>query len=385
MVKEIESKKELYREYSKEGSATTLYIGGGTPSVLAPHQLEKIMSALQKNLGLSEIREFTIEVNPDDITPDYARFLHDMGINRVSMGVQSFNDRVLEWMNRRHTAKIATEAFETLRRTGFNNISLDLIFGYAMLSEEMWRYNLENITALSPEHISAYQMSIESGSTLSAMEKRGEYTPPSQERCAAEYSMLQEILSKKGYAQYEVSNFCKRSGEDTLSKVLPYEEGLKYRSIHNSSYWNNVPYIGFAPGAHSYSGIYTNENGNPEAKREWNTHKINRYISYYTRAELTKEAKSTGDRVGNGAGYKAGYEILERRELFNEVIMLGLRQTKGCKEEHLKAIGEHYYREIESTLSQLIGTGMLIKENGYIKIPSEKLFVSDGIIRDLFV
>lgn len=342
--------------------AGTVYIGGGTPSVLSIRQIGKIIDAVRKHFPLSSPEEFTIEVNPDDITPEYASGLKSLSINRISMGVQSFHNDALKWMNRRHTAERAEEAFHTLRRCGFENISLDLIFGYALLSRQMWEEDLEQICALAPEHISAYQMSVEPGSAVAAMVRRGEMAIHSQQECAMQYSMLQEFLKENGYCQYEISNFA-RTGKD----------GSLLKALHNSSYWSGEPYLGLGPGAHSYSGILHGDKG-PYAVRSWNLPAVKRYCRHFS----TSGEKDTGLPV-------SGSEYLGVTDIFNETIMLRLRTSQGLEPESLERISAPLFAETLPLIKRMVERGELLSEGDKIRIPPEKLFVSDGIIRDLFI
>ena len=252
----------------------TLYIGGGTPSVLEPEGLRRIVECL----GYGPYEEFTIEVNPDDITPQYARFLKELGVNRVSMGVQSFDDDLLRWMNRRHSSAGALEAFSILRDTGFDNISIDLISGISSLSLEGWEKTVRRAVELAPEHISAYQLTVEEGSGLEAMIKAGRYAEASDEQCAAQYQALCGLLKAAGYRHYEISNF-----------ALPGRE-----AVHNSAYWRRLPYAGLGPGAHSLIGNDT---------RSWNSSQI--------------------------SGWTREYEHLTPEQIREERLMLGLRTAEG--------------------------------------------------------
>lgn len=358
------------RELSENrgSSVTTLYIGGGTPSVLSLEQLATVVGAVKANFGLvlpsddvcdaslhpdgaSRIEEFTIEVNPNDVTPEYAAGLVALGVNRVSMGVQSFKDEHLVWMNRRHNAAEGKRAVDILRKAGICNISIDLIFGYAMLSDEDWEYNIREAILLKPQHISAYQMSIEPGSALGSMYKRGEYSGLSDEECEAQYRRLQSLVAETGYDQYEISNF-----------ALHSEDG-SYRSKHNSSYWEGVPYLGLGPAAHSYTGILA---GTGQARRIWNNPSVMGYCEYYN----------------GGANGVNGYEELTATDIFNETMMLGLRKCAGFSLELLDAA---LLVQIEPDIARLVRRGLLVREGNNIRIPSDKLFISDSIIRELFL
>lgn len=353
-IQSLESEMEFRKEFFKNKgvSPQTIYFGGGTPSLFPARVLERLLHRIIRTFDASP-EDISIEVNPNDITEEYAAALRRAGFNRVSMGVQSFVDEHLLWMNRRHRAAEGEEAFHNLRAAGFNNISLDLIFGYGGLTEELWQYNLEKITSLSPEHISAYQMSIEPGSALGKMYERGEYDPVPDETCRNQYAALQDCLGRSGYTQYEISSFARRN---------PGGELLKSR--HNSSYWTKEPYLGLGPAAHSYDG----------ETRFWNHPSVVKYCRCY----LGKKGNISPEDLA-----KAGdSEKLQGRDIFNESVMLGLRTVEGADTSLLDA---GMLREAMPEIRRHIRLGNLIQDGVKIKIPSERLFVSDGIIRDLFI
>ncbi len=321
---------------------STIYMGGGTPSTLDISQIEEIFSST-KQLVNGKIIEATIEVNPDDITLDFARSLKQIGFNRVSMGIQTFSDAYLQWMNRRHTKDTAIKAYEQLRDAGFTNISLDLIFGYSQLTQQEWLDDIKAMIKLSPEHISAYQMSVEPGSKLSAMVKRGEYNLLPDTQSEIQYNTLQKELALSGYKQYEVSNFCK--------------EGFEAK--HNSSYWRRVPYIGLGPAAHSFK----------DKERCWNTASIKKYCVYYLSDNNSNEQEIID------------VEHLTDTDIFNEKIMLSLRTVNGLKVNELDPV---MYKSILPEINREISKGNLIMENDVIRVPKERLFISDLIIRELF-
>ncbi len=331
----------------------TLYIGGGTPSVLEPELLSCIINNIKELYEIKNFGEFTVEVNPDDITPEYALRLAKTGAGRISMGVQSFIDRDLEWMGRRHNSAKAIEAYGILREAGFRNISLDLIFGYSLLGTAQWRENLNRVVELAPEHISAYQMSIDKGSALYRMNEKGLYEMPSQERCREQYELLQEVLSAAGYEQYEISNFA-RPG---------------FESLHNSSYWNGTPYLGLGPGAHSYSGELKDERGRVFARRSWNKNNLTKYITVFGE-DVAKEKKIAEE------------ELLSTKEMFDEKIMLGLRRVVGVD---LKDLDRTFLQSVTPEIERLKREGMIEGDGSIIRIPKRNLFISDSIIRALFV
>ena len=301
----------------------TIYFGGGTPSLLSAEEFEAIYNALAATFDVSAAEEFTVEVNPEDIAAGAAPLegYRRCGVNRISMGVQSFDDRLLKWMNRRHDAASALKAFAILRDKAFDNISVDLIFGYAGLTGEGWRETLRQATALRPEHISAYQMSIDPESALAEMAGREEYAEPDDETCARQYAALQDTLEEAGYEQYEISNFS-----------LPGRH-----SRHNSAYWAREPYLGLGPAAHSFDG---------NARRSWNDASVEDYCTALEAGLLPP----------------GGGETLSETDIYNERIMLGLRTARGVDKS-------------------LISDQGILKETGNAyRIPRDKFFICDSII-----
>lgn len=280
---EAERRKEEIRA-SQE--VNTLYIGGGTPSVLPLSCLGRIAGQLRSYVD-SDFEEFTVEVNPEDIVrkgTSYVRGLLDAGVNRVSMGVQSMDDGMLRWMNRRHDSSKALQAFDILRKAGVGNISLDLIFGISHMTDDMLLDTARRFIELRPEHISAYQLSIEDGSALAGLVSEGKYEEASDEQCSRQYGLLCRELEKAGYVHYEISNWA-RPG---------------YEAVHNSAYWSRRPYVGLGPGAHSLTMPPFSKDGQ---QRSWNSQEL--------------------------SAWTASGEILSPEEIREEEIMLGLRTLKG--------------------------------------------------------
>lgn len=334
----------------------TLYLGGGTPSVLPPEVFVRVMRMLDRvfwrpsGSRLADAAERTMEVNPDDVTPERARLWRSCGICRISMGVQSFRDPCLKWMLRRHSAADAVQAYRILREAGFGNISLDLIFGYETAGgrEEKelagWEEDISRMLALRPEHISAYQMSVEPGSALAVRIRTGKARELDAEICAKEYAVLQERLESAGYRQYEVSNFARPGCE----------------ARHNSAYWDRTPYLGLGPSAHSFDGRV----------RSWNAPDLDAYLA------VCRQAAAGGE-------YAADSEILSEREIFDEQLMLGLRKRDGLD---LRILAPELLDEIRPALERAFRRGDVLRDaNGKIRIPPERLFVSDGIICDLML
>ncbi len=336
LLLEIEQEKNYFEGVSPD----TLYIGGGTPSFIPLKILEEIVEKLlQTFFPSSPPVEFTIEVNPDDITREYLLALKKLGVNRISMGVQSFDDENLRWMNRRHTSKEAVEAFRMMRESGFDNISLDLIFGYTPLTDDAWRKDISIIIELHPEHISAYQMGLEPGSQLAEDES---YTEADETLSAEQFSTLRSSLQEAGYLQYEVSNYS-----------LPGRIAL-----HNSSYWRREPYLGLGPAAHSFKGDC----------RRWNLPDLDSYCAYFKEENVQIR----------------GSETLSEKEILEEVIMLGLRTIEGVSLDTVSEISTLKPEKLIKALHPLTHDGLIKIEKNNIKIPPQHLFLSDFIIVKVF-
>lgn len=304
----------------------TLYVGGGTPSVLPPSFYSSVLEALRPVIRGNGFREFTVEVNPEDIVErgtDYVRGLISLGVNRFSMGVQSLDDGILRWMNRRHDADGAREAFRILREAGARNISVDVIFGISLLTGDTLRATLEEIVSWGPEHVSAYQLGIEEDSALAAMLADGRYTEAAEEQCLAQYGLICSVLGESGYMHYEISNWA-RPG---------------FEAVHNSAYWTRKPYVGIGPGAHSFDG----------RARSWNSRRTYGWTC-------------------------AGEEVLTPGEAVEEEIMLGLRTAAGTRECLCDS------RKVRELLS--VGSIETLPE-GRIRVPEDRFFVSDDIIAAL--
>lgn len=343
-------RKELEMNMSAQDAVNTLYIGGGTPSVLPLDVLSRIVGAVSQTEQLSLVTEpvevttptelfdeFTVEVNPEDIVEkgrEYVRGLLALGVNRISMGIQSFNDDILRWMNRRHDAGNAVKAFHILRESGVRNISIDLIFGISQLTDETWKDTIEKALELSPEHISAYQLSIEEGSALAKMVADGRYVEASEEQCRRQYDILCRCLGRSGYHHYEISNFAKPG----------------FEAVHNSAYWRRAPYIGLGPGAHSLTGNV----------RSWNSQ------------ELPHRSPD-----GSSATYSRTSETLSPEDIRVERIMLSLRTDKGLEAAELYSLADR------AVINSLLSEGALEKQGGSIRIPESRLFTSDEILREL--
>ena len=364
----------------------TFYIGGGTPSVLPLALLRHLVCSIGQpatprapTRGHAQFVEFTVEVNPEDIVEkgeEYVRGLLDLGVNRISMGVQSLDDGILRWMNRRHDAARARQAFRILRDAGARNISVDLIFGLSQLTEDIFSRTLDEVLAWRPEHISAYQLSIEEGSALGRLVREGRYTEAPQEQCAAQYALLCERLRAAGYVHYEISNW-----------ALPGRE-----AVHNSAYWTRHPYVGLGPSAHSFqdrvrswnesslrSYLHSNPHHfvEPPMKGAWPSTSVPGCDSVASTSSRsladTPSRRLTAPSLRSTTRQQTNHEVLSAEEIQEEKVMLGLRTARGVTEDLLpkeKAAG-------------MLADGRLVRVEDRLRIPEGYWFVSDGIIAEL--
>lgn len=315
----------------------TLYFGGGTPSLCPPETLQRFIDRILERRPDAILEEVTVEANPDDLTPDYLARLSRTRVNRLSIGIQSFDDDCLRMMNRRHTARQALEALHEARRAGFRNLTADLIFGIPGFGEEPLRRSLAQLLEAGVEHVSAYHLTIEPGTAFGRREARGALHAVDEEQSVREFQLVHETLTRAGFEHYEVSNFA-RPG---------------FRARHNSAYWSGDPYLGIGPAAHSYDG----------AVRRWNPSSVEGYL----------------------AGEEGGSERLSERDRYNEYVMTALRTAEGIDLERLAArFGPHRLESVRRTAERFIRAGELAEQRGRLAIPPERFLVSDDVIEHFF-
>ena len=323
----------------------TIYFGGGTPSTLTIEELSSILTSL-RNFHLSsfnfQLAEITLEANPDDLTEEYVQGLRTLPFNRVSIGIQSFHDRTLRLVGRRHTAQEAIEAVHRCQRMGLTNISIDLMYGLPGETLEDWTYSLEQAITLRVPHISAYHLTYEEGTRLWRMKEQGIVSAIDEEHSIRAFELLREKLLAAGYEHYEISNF-----------ALP-----GYHSRHNSSYWKGIPYIGVGPGAHSYNGT----------DRRWNLSSLADYI-----------ATPPGEDVPHEV------EHLSTEERYDERIITELRTARGIDLTGLLAdFGERYHAHCLRCAAPYIHRGQLIRTvDNHLRLTPKSIFISDAVMRDL--
>ena len=324
-----------------KNNITTIYIGGGTPSQLSATQLGEIINFIKSKIDFSLIEEFTIEVNPDDVTYDYIKECISLGINRVSMGIQSFVDKELKIINRRHDSYQAIKAIETIKSAGISNISIDLIYGLPLQTIESWIYSIQKAIEMNVPHISCYNLSYEEGTALYRMREKDEIKECDEDSCIEMYDILVKMLADTDFEHYEISNFAKRG----------------YYSRHNSNYWNLTPYLGLGASAHSFDGSI----------RRYNPSSIQKYTSNISESSIA---------------YEEEQETLY--EQFNEYIMINLRTMWGVNTQKVKTIfGEELRNHLIKYSRRFIETGDLKEKENTIVLSEKGIMLSDYIIRTL--
>lgn len=347
----------LQDEFSEPAEIKTIYLGGGTPSTLDASQLERIFSALYHTYRISSEAEITLEANPDDLTTEKIKELQSFPINRISIGIQTFNNRELHFLRRRHTAEQAIKAVKDCQNAGFSNISIDLIYGLPEQTISQWQSNITQALQLDVPHISAYALIYEENTALWNLKEKGIISETDEDTSLTMYNMLIDELSDHHFQHYEISNFA-QSG---------------YYSRHNSSYWNSIPYLGCGPSAHSYNG----------KSRQWNTADLKLYIEKMQSCTQPSDFKYA-DWIDR--------EYLDNQTRYNDYIMTRLRTCWGADLHFIET--EFGTRLKDYCLQQASfhiknGNLQLDKKNeqtkdGLLKLTRKGLFLSDGIISDLF-
>ena len=332
---------EIRKNYLQGEDIETIYLGGGTPSQLSLEELESIFTTIYNIYKVKEDAEITLEANPDDLTTAYISKLRRLPINRISMGIQTFQEETLKLLHRRHTAQQAIEAFQRCRNAGFQNISIDLMYGLPNETLETWREDLKKALSLYPEHISAYHLIYEEGTALWNLREQRQVEEADEELSVTLFKTLIDELTQAGYQHYEISNFC-----------LP---GLHSR--HNSSYWKGKKYLGCGPSAHSFNGL----------SRQWNVASLEAYLN--------------GMSLG-----KPDYEIeeLDLYTRYNDFVITSIRTCRGMSLSHLHTeYGEELYRYCLRMAKSYLEQGLLEKKGDNLKLTPKGIFISDGIMSDL--
>jgi oxygen-independent coproporphyrinogen-3 oxidase len=322
-------------------SLHSIYFGGGTPSLLSASELKVLLETIHKHYSVSGQVEITLEANPDDISIDKANQWLKLGINRLSIGIQSFHEQNLRTMNRAHNAKEAHNAIEIVKNAGFTNYSVDLIFALPDLTDEMWIQNLNKIIASKVPHLSCYNLTIEEQTALSKLISDNKIAPLTEKTSIRQFNTTMDLLQKSGYEQYEISNYC-----------LPTME-----SKHNSAYWDQTEYLGIGPSAHSYLG----------KERSLN---VAHNMKYIQAIEMNL--------------FKREVENRSLKNEFNEHIMIRLRTSKGIDSTELVLKYNKFYEQMQRSLAMQIKLGSVSVKNGVIKLTKKGKFIADQVAMELF-
>lgn len=331
----------LRKDYLPGKTIESVYFGGGTPSLLTVSELESIMNAVSRYFHISQAAEVTLEVNPDDIDQPKLKAWKKAGINRLSVGLQSFNDEELTWMNRAHSSAQAVDSVKLAQDSGFGNITIDLIYGSKFQTLSSWEKTLQQAIALNTQHISSYNLTIENKTALGVQFKKGKEPAVNEDLSSTQFLLMKHLLEQAGFIHYEVSNFGRRG----------------FFAKHNSNYWLQQPYLGLGPSAHSFDGL----------SRQWNVKNNARYIEAIT---------SSGEFFEK--------EMLNTRDRYNEYILTRLRTIWGCNKKEMQALfgdelADHFAKGIREKKD------LVVEKNGVYTLSAAGLLQADGIASDLFV
>ncbi len=337
LVMELEKRK----DYLEEKKLNSIYFGGGTPSLLDEADLNKLFSGIFKYFELAEGAEITLEANPDDLNLEKIKMLENSPVNRLSIGLQSFSDEDLVFMNRAHNANEANQCIEHVLNHGFDNITVDLIYGSPTTSDAQWQRNLDKISDYNISHLSAYCLTVEEKTALGHFVKTGKVANVDDEQASRQFEMLIDFCEANGYENYEISN-CARPG---------------FRAIHNTSYWHGKPYLGLGPSAHSYNG----------KSRQWNVSNNARYLNAIKKQEAFFEI-----------------ETLNTIDRYNEYVLTRIRTIWGCNLLDIERLNREFARYFESNVRPFIENQWVEKKDAVYTLTRKGKFVSDYIASSLF-
>ncbi len=344
MLRAMKTEIQLRKGELENRSLKSLYFGGGTPSILSVDEINSLIDEVLHSFSFEKDIEITLEANPDDLDKNFLKQLAGTPVNRLSIGTQSFFEEDLKLMNRAHTASEAEGSIKRAQDFGFENLSIDLIYGSPTSNLEIWKENLHKTIALEVPHISSYALTVEPKTALDNWISKGKVKSPKEEEQNREFYYLSDFLKDHGFEHYEVSNFAKPG----------------FYSRHNSSYWKYQEYLGIGPSAHSYNGADI---------RSWNIANNQQYIKKLSTKLLAKEE-----------------EVLSKEDQFNEMIMIGLRTIWGVDLKRLKEkFDDRFMEYFQNEIRHKINEGILIIDNDHLKIPEKHWFMADGIASDLFM
>lgn len=339
------------KDYLHDEKVETIYFGGGTPSLLPINYVEEILALLHKNFNITSCPEITLEVNPDTVEKNQLFQLKKLGVNRISVGIQSFHDDDLKYLGRRHDSKHALQIIDDLKNVDFEKLTLDLIYGIPTLTEEKWNQNLDIFFSTGISHLSAYALTVEPKTILGQKIEKGILQDVDEETTIRHYEILIERTKENAFEHYEISNFAK--------------EGC--RSQHNSIYWNDIKYLGLGPSAHSYDGN----------SRQWNVANLTQYIDTDFDA---------GYDAGTDRGLYFEKEILTKDDKFNEYVMTSLRTSWGCNIKKITSdYGISYANHFLKNIKKYLDSGVMINREDNIILTDKGMLLADGIASEIFV
>ena len=334
----------------------TIYFGGGTPSLLSAEEIAEVLHLINMHFPVANDAEITLEANPDTLSLEYLKALHNLGINRLSIGIQSFFDNDLQYLGRKHDAHHARQCLDWAKQVGFSNISIDLIYGLPTSNAEQWNQNLDIFFSYGLPHLSAYALTLEPNSILTKQIELGKTQPVLDDDALRDYEILCRRAKESGYLHYEISNFCQRGKH----------------SKHNASYWFGTPYLGLGPSAHSFDGT----------SRQWNVSSVEKYID--TRRETTRlrDQNFPCPEVPCPTSEK---EELTPEQLYDEYVMLRLRTHWGIDLKYMKReMGERFSTYCEQHAQPLLAQGRLSQTREFLYLNDQQMLFADGVAEELF-
>lgn len=343
LIQQLLKELEIRKQYLQQQPLETIYFGGGTPSLLTQEELSMIFESIHLHYKVLDGIEITLEANPDDLSNDKLHMLKQMGINRLSVGIQSFFEEDLLYMNRSHNATQALHSLQQIQEAGFTNYSADLIFGYPLLSDEKWQQNINIMLQNKVPHLSCYAMTVEPQTALASFIKKKQSPPINNTQSAIQFEFLMQILKANGYDHYEISNYAKAGN----------------RAIHNSSYWQGKSYLGIGPSAHSFNG----------ESRQWNVSNNMQYIKSLQQNVIPFEK-----------------EILSAQQKLNEHIMISLRTKEGFKLSHITSqLNEMQISSWKTTLDDLLVNNYVDLTDNTLTLSNKGKLFADYVAGELFI
>ena len=344
------------KHYLKSETVNTIYFGGGTPSLLTISEIDDLLHHINTHYPVAENAEITLEANPDTLSLDYLQALRKMGVNRLSIGIQSFFDEDLKYLGRKHNANHARQCLDWAKQAGFSNISIDLIYGLPTSDAAQWNRNLDIFFDYDLPHLSAYALTLEPSSILTKQIELGKAQPINEEDALRDYEILCRGAKENGYLHYEISNFCKRG----------------MHSKHNASYWFGTPYAGFGPSAHSFDG----------ASRQWNVSSVEKYIDTRRETARLRDQIVPCPEVPCPASQK---EQLSPEQQYDEYVMLRLRTHWGIDLKWMKReMGERFSTFCEQHAKPLVAQGRLSQTREFLYLTDQQMLFADGVAEELF-